>query len=137
MPASCLGTLFCALAPNYHTLVAARVATGAFGGVLGGMAFAIIGDVFPENRRGHATGSLMTGFALASVAGVPFGLYLGTNYGWHVPFVVLAVGGLPALALVPFALPKLDAHVGKVHAHPLRSRCRNLFPRQSLATRSP
>lgn len=116
-----LGTLFCALAPNYHMLVLARVATGACGGVLGGMAMAIIGDVFPEHRRGRATGSLMTGFALASVAGVPFGLYLGTNYGWHVPFVVLAIGGLPALALVPFGLPPLDAHVGKVHAHPLRS----------------
>ena len=116
-----LGTLFCALAPTYQTLVAARIATGAFGGILGGMALAIIGDVFPEHRRGRATGSLMTGFALASVAGVPFGLYLGTNYGWHIPFVVLAVGGLPALALVPFALPRLDAHVGKSHAHPLRS----------------
>jgi predicted MFS family arabinose efflux permease len=116
-----LGTVFCALAPNYPMLVLARIATGAFGGVLGGMAMAIIGDVFPEERRGRATGSLMTGFALASVAGVPFGLYLGTKYGWHVPFVVLAIGGLPALALAPFALPKLDGHVGKAHAHPLRS----------------
>jgi DHA1 family inner membrane transport protein len=116
-----LGTLLCALAPTYHTLVLARIATGAFGGVLGGMAFAIIGDVFPESRRGHATGSLMTGFALASVVGVPFGLYLGTNYGWHVPFVVLAFGGLPALFLVPFVLPKLDGHVGKSHTHPLKS----------------
>lgn len=116
-----LGTLFCALAPNYQTLVLARIATGAFGGILGGMAMAIIGDVFPEHRRGRATGSLMTGFALASVAGVPFGLYLGTNYGWHVPFVVLAVGGIPALSLVPFVLPKLDGHVGKKHAHPVKS----------------
>lgn len=116
-----LGTLFCALAPNYQTLVLARIATGAFGGILGGMAMAIIGDVFPEHRRGRATGSLMTGFALASVAGVPFGLYLGTNYGWHVPFVVLAVGGIPALLLVPFVLPKLDGHVGKKHAHPVKS----------------
>ncbi|MGD9636420.1 MAG: MFS transporter [Pirellulales bacterium] len=116
-----LGTLFCALAPNYQTLVLARIATGAFGGILGGMAMAIIGDVFPEHRRGRATGSLMTGFALASVAGVPFGLYLGTNYGWHVPFVVLAIGGIPALLLVPFVLPKLDGHVGKKHAHPLKS----------------
>jgi predicted MFS family arabinose efflux permease len=116
-----LGTLFCALAPNYQTLVAARVATGAFGGILGGMAMAIIGDVFPENRRGRATGSLMVGFSLASVAGVPFGLFLGTNYGWHIPFIALAIGGLPALALVPFALPRLDSHVGKLHAHPLRS----------------
>ncbi len=116
-----LGTLLCAFAPTYETLVAARVLTGAFGGILGGMAMAIIGDVFPENRRGRATGSLMTGFSLASVAGVPFGLFLGTNYGWHIPFVALVIGGLPALLLTPFALPALNAHVGKQHAHPLSS----------------
>ncbi|MDZ4783136.1 MAG: MFS transporter [Planctomycetia bacterium] len=116
-----LGTLLCAFAPTYETLVAARVLTGAFGGILGGMAMAIIGDVFPEHRRGRATGSLMTGFSLASVAGVPFGLFLGTNYGWHIPFVALVIGGLPALLLTPFALPALNAHVGKQHAHPLSS----------------
>jgi MFS transporter, DHA1 family, inner membrane transport protein len=116
-----LGTLCCGLAPSYELLVVARIATGAFGGILGGMAMAIIGDVFPEERRGRATGSLMTGFALASVAGVPLGLLLGTNYGWHVPFIALAIAGLPALALTPLALPALDAHVGKLHEHPLRS----------------
>src|SRR3954470_12110123 len=63
----------------------------------------------------------MTGFALASVAGVPLGLYIGTNYGWHVPFIALAIAGSPALALAPFALPPLNAHVGKIHQHPLRS----------------
>jgi predicted MFS family arabinose efflux permease len=116
-----LGTLFCAIAPNYQLLIAARVLTGAFGGILGGMSMAIIGDVFPEHRRGRATGSLMTGFSLASVAGVPFGLFLGTSYGWHIPFVVLAIGGIPALLLTPLALPPLNAHVGTLHAHPLRS----------------
>ncbi|HTN73735.1 MAG TPA: MFS transporter, partial [Pirellulaceae bacterium] len=116
-----IGTLLCAVAPTYYTLVAARVATGAFGGVLGGMAMTIVGDVFPEHRRGRATGSLMTGFALASVAGVPFGLFLGTNYGWQVPFVALVIGGTPALLLMRFALPPLNDHVGKQHAHPLRS----------------
>ena len=74
-----LGTLLCALAASYHLLLFARVATGAFGGIVGGMAMTIIGDVFPEGRRGRATGSLMTGFALASVAGVPLGLFLGTE----------------------------------------------------------
>jgi predicted MFS family arabinose efflux permease len=115
------GTLCCALAPTYHTLIAARVATGAFGGILGGMAMAIIGDVFPEERRGRATGSLMIGFSLASVAGVPLGLFIGTNYGWHVPFIALAIGGLPALAMAYYALPRLDQHVGKQHPDPLRS----------------
>jgi predicted MFS family arabinose efflux permease len=116
-----LGTFFCALAPDYKMLVIARIATGAFGGILGGMTMAIIGDVFPEHRRGRATGSLMTGFSLASVAGVPLGLFIGTNYGWHVPFVVLAIGGLPTLALVPIALPRLDEHVGKSHIAPLHA----------------
>ncbi|WP_428304125.1 MFS transporter [Lacipirellula sp.] len=116
-----IGTLCCGLAPSYFWLVLARIVTGAFGGIIGGMSMAIIGDVFPEERRGRATGSLMTGFAIASVAGVPLGQYLGTEYGWHIPFFVLAAAGVPALLLTPAALPPLDAHVGKSHDHPLRS----------------
>ncbi len=116
-----LGTLFCGLAPSYQLLVVARAVTGAFGGILGGLSYTIIGDVFPEHRRGRATGSLMTGFALASVAGVPLGLLLGTHFGWHIPFLVLVVGGLPALLLTPLALPRLDSHVGRTNGHPLRS----------------
>lgn len=116
-----LGTFLCAVSPSYVTLVAARVATGGFGGILGGMAMTIVGDVFPEERRGRATGSLMTGFAVASVVGVPFGLFLGTNFGWQVPFVVLVVVGLPLLFLTPYAMPPLNEHVGKAQSHPIRS----------------
>lgn len=116
-----IGTFLCAVAPTYHTLVAARIATGGFGGILGGMAMTIIGDVFPEHRRGRATGSLMMGFALASIAGVPFGLFLGTNYGWQVPFIVLAVAGVPLLLLTPLAMPALNEHVHQAHVHPVRS----------------
>ena len=42
-----------------------------------GLALAIIADVFPEERRGRATGILMSAFAAASVIGVPTGIYLG------------------------------------------------------------
>ena len=94
-----VGTLLCGLAPTYPLLLAARVVTGAFGGVLGGMAMAIIGDVFPDERRGRATGILMSAFSLASVFGVPFGLFLGTRYGWHAPFLMLVALGLPILVL--------------------------------------
>ncbi len=85
------------------------------------MALAIIGDVFPEQRRGRATGSLMSAFALASVAGVPLGLWLGTAYGWHIPFICLVVLGAPIIPLAAVALPRLDAHLGKVHVSPWRS----------------
>ncbi|SIN94434.1 Predicted arabinose efflux permease, MFS family [Singulisphaera sp. GP187] len=116
------GTLFCGLAEGYRTLLAARVVTGAFGGILGGLAMAIIGDVFPEHRRGSATGALMSAFALASVAGVPFGLSLGTAYGWHVPFLLLAGVGSAILVVAVKAMPSLRGHLepGKVVGHPLQ-----------------
>jgi predicted MFS family arabinose efflux permease len=107
------GTLACGLAPGYRSLAAARALAGAFGGVLGGMALTIVGDVFPEERRGRATGTLMSSFALASVAGVPLGLWLGTRYGWRVPFLSLAGLGCPILAVAAFAMPPLRGHLGK------------------------
>jgi DHA1 family inner membrane transport protein len=117
-----VGTLLCGLAPTYFTLVLARLATGAFGGILGGMAMAIIGDVFPEERRGRATGALMSGFALASVLGVPLGLVLGNKHGWQVPFLALAVIGFPILVIALFALPRMSGHLkpGAMREHPFR-----------------
>src|SRR4029077_1599506 len=111
----------CGLAPTYATLVLARVLTGMFGGILGGLALAIIGDVFPEERRGRATGALMSGFALASIAGVPFGLYLGTRFGWQIPFLLLAASGCPVLAVAAITLPPLRSHIGQRESnqHPL------------------
>lgn len=116
-----VGTLFCGVAEGYLTLLAARVVTGAFGGILGGLALAIIGDVFPEHQRGSATGALMSAFALASVAGVPFGLSLGTEYGWHVPFLLLGGAGSAILIVAMKAMPPLRGHLDpeKVAKHPL------------------
>jgi MFS transporter, DHA1 family, inner membrane transport protein len=108
-----VGTLFCGLATTFSMLLAARVVTGAFGGVLGGLAMAIIGDVFPDQRRGRATGFLMSAFSLASVFGVPFGLYLGNRYDWHAPFLMLVALGLPVLLGGLWALPPLRDHLVK------------------------
>ncbi len=116
-----LGTLFCGLSLNYPMLVLSRVVAGAFGGILGGLSMAIIGDVFPDSRRGRATGSMMTGFAIASVAGVPLGLFIGTNFGWQMTFIALSVLGLPVLALAWFALPILNDHAQETHVSTLSS----------------
>lgn len=106
------GTLACGLAPDFWLLLASRTLTGAFGGLLGGQAMAIVADVFPEKRRGQATGALMSAFAVASVAGVPLGIVIGNKYGWQVPFLVLAVLSLPLLALATWAMPPIRDHLG-------------------------
>ena len=116
-----VGTLCCGLAWSYPTLLAARVLTGAFGGVLGGMALAIISDVFPGHRHGEATGALMSAFSAASVFGVPFGLTIGVAYGWQKPFLVLAGLGTIVLVVAVRALPPLREHLAhRREVHPIR-----------------
>src|SRR6267142_567677 len=106
-----LGTLCCALAPNYTLLVAARAITGAFGGVTGALILAIIGDVVPEQRRGAAMGLVMSAFSVASICGVPLGLMLASNINWHVPFFVLAGLSMVILLAAARALPRLRGHL--------------------------
>lgn len=106
-----LGTLACGFSTNYGILLFTRGFTGAFGGILGALILAIVGDVIPNERRASAMGIIMASFSLASVIGVPIGLYLATLSDWHFPFFVL--GGLALTALVPiyFYIPKINAHI--------------------------
>lgn len=90
-----LGTLACSLAPGYGVLLAARILTGAFGGILSAMVFAVVGDVVPIERRGTAMGWVTAAFSAASVFGVPFGLFLASRINWHAPFFFLACLGIP------------------------------------------
>jgi predicted MFS family arabinose efflux permease len=115
-----VGTLACGLAREYYTLLGARALTGAFGGILSGLALTIIADVFPEDQRGRATGVLMSAFALAPVVGVPAGLQLGEVYGWQVPFLTLAALGSAVFVTGLLVMPALRDHVhGAPRVHPL------------------
>jgi DHA1 family inner membrane transport protein len=112
------GTAACGLATSYPVLLAARCLTGAFGGVHGAVALAIVADVFPTERRGHANSMLMLAFGVASVAGVPLGIAVGATFGWEVPFFLLAVAGLPLVGLAGWSLPHVPRHHDDAPQHP-------------------
>ena len=114
-----VGTAACGFAADYPLLLAARCVTGGFSGVHGALALAIVADVFPPERRGRATGTLMLAFAVASVVGVPLGIVLGTRLGWQAPFFALAALGLPLVGLAAWSLPTLAAHGDGTRRHPL------------------
>jgi len=113
------GTLLCAAAPSYPWLLAARTVAGAFGGVVAAVVLAIVGDAFPDARRGTAMGVVMSAFSVASIVGVPLGLYLAEGNGWRNTFLVL--GGLSAAVLVlgTIMLPPLRGHMGRGRHHPI------------------
>jgi predicted MFS family arabinose efflux permease len=112
-----IGTLLCALAPTYPLLVAARAVAGASGGVTGALVLSIVGDVVPEGRRGKAMGMVWSSFSMATIAGVPLGLWLASTYTWHVPFY--AIGGIcvPIFLLIFLYVPHLREHLHHAKDH--------------------
>ncbi|MBK7935608.1 MAG: MFS transporter [Lewinellaceae bacterium] len=105
------GTFSCAVAPNYELLVAARVLAGLFGGMIGAQVLAIVADTFEYERRARAMGILMTSFSLASVAGVPAGLWLAAKFSWHIPFVAIGSLGVVVAILIALFVPPVNKHL--------------------------
>jgi predicted MFS family arabinose efflux permease len=110
-----LSTLACGLAPTYGALMMARVAAGIFGGVLSSLSQTIVGDAIPFERRGRAMGIVMTSFSVSTVAGVPIGLFMAAQLGWHAPFFGIAFLCLLLMLFAALTLPVLDAHLA-LHA---------------------
>ena len=106
-----IATVACAVAPDFHALVLARVAAGACGGLVGALILAMVGDAVPYERRGAAMGTVMSAFALASILGVPAGIWLAAGLGWHAAFYAIAVLSTVILLLCWARLPTMRAHL--------------------------
>jgi predicted MFS family arabinose efflux permease len=105
------GTLFCGLAPTYELLVAARVITGCFGGVIGSIVMAIATDLFPMEMRGRVMGIVQTAFASSQIMGIPMGLWFANLWGWHAPFIMLVIISTAVAGIIIVYLEPVDAHL--------------------------
>ncbi len=111
-----LGTFSCAFAPTYPLLLAARILTGAFGGILSSVTLSIVADTIPYERRSRAMGKVVGAFSLAAVIGVPMGLYIASQFGWHYTFIFLAILGCVIMVAIHRHVPALTSHIrGKEH----------------------
>jgi len=116
-----LGTLLCGVAGSYAFLLAARIVTGVFGGVIGSIIMAITADLFPLEVRGRVMGTIQTSFAASQVMGLPLGIFLSNHWGWHAPFIMILVAGAPVGLLIAARLQPIVEHL-KVPStrHPVR-----------------
>jgi len=106
-----VGTIFCGLAHNYVELVAARIFTGLFGGVIGSISLAIISDLFTLQQRGRVMGFVQMGFGASQVLGVPIGLYVANLWDWEAAFLLVAAIAIFSAILLVFKLPPVRAHL--------------------------
>ncbi|MES2826525.1 MAG: MFS transporter [Bacteroidota bacterium] len=106
-----IGTVFCGLSHNYIQLVAARIFTGLFGGVIGSISLAIISDLFTMEQRGRVMGFVQMGFGASQVLGVPIGLYVANLWNWEAAFLLVAGVAVFIAVLLVFKLPSVRDHL--------------------------
>jgi len=104
-----LGNVACALAPDYWTLMAARVLTAFAHGTFFGVGSVVATGLVAPNKKASAIALMFTGLTVANILGVPFGTWLGQALGWRATFWAVALVGLVAFAVIAFLVPRDNA----------------------------
>lgn len=112
-----IGTACCAMANTYEFLLAARIVTGIFGGVIGSVGFAIITDLFKFEVRGRVMGFVQMAFAASQILGLPIGLYLANKFDWHAPFWLIVIFGLFLGIIIYLKMKPINSHLNKEVDH--------------------
>lgn len=97
-----VGNVLAWMAPNYGSLITARVLTGLAHGVFFSIGSTIATSLVPREKEASAIAIMFTGLTVALVTGVPLGTFVGQTFGWRATF--LAVAALGAIALIGSAL---------------------------------
>src|SRR5690606_10901148 len=100
------GNLACALAPDYATLMAARVLTSLTHGTFFGVGAVVATGLVPEARKASAISVMFSGLTLATLLGMPAGAWLGLHFGWRSTFWAMVVVGLASLLVIAALVPR-------------------------------
>jgi len=100
-----IGHVFCAMAPTYALLMAARVITAFCHGAFFGIGSVVAASMVPADRRASAVALMWSGIAAANILGVPAGAALGHALGWRSTFWAVTIIGILATAAIALWLP--------------------------------
>src|SRR5208337_735386 len=90
-----------------NQLIVFRGLQGIGAGMMMGLAFTIIGDVFSPAERGKYQGFFAAAWGLASIFGPTLGGWLTDHISWRAVFYVNLPVGLVAIAAIYFQFPEL------------------------------
>ncbi|MBF9174438.1 MFS transporter, partial [Xanthomonas campestris pv. campestris] len=85
-----LGNIACALAPDYTSLMIARVLTSLAHGTFFGVGAVVATSLVAPERRASAISLMFAGLTVATLLGVPAGAWLGLQLGWRATFWAVA-----------------------------------------------
>lgn len=95
----------CAVAPGLSWLIAARFFQGTGAAMMMALSVALIGDLTPKEKAGHAMGLLGSMSAIGTALGPALGGGLISWFGWPAIFLINVPLGLAGFALIWRHLP--------------------------------
>lgn len=106
-----IGSILCGTAESIVQLSIYRAIQGIGGGALMPIAFTIVFDAFPMEKRGKMTALLGATFGISSVFGPLLGAYITDAVGWNWIFYINVPIGLVALFIIATAYHESKEHV--------------------------
>ncbi|MEV4669324.1 MFS transporter [Microbacterium sp. LWO12-1.2] len=91
------GNVLTALSPDYGVAMAGRIVAALSHGAFFGIGSVVAADLVAPEKKARAIAIMFTGLTAANVFGVPFGTFLGQQFGWRSTFWVISVIGVVAL----------------------------------------
>jgi MFS transporter, DHA1 family, inner membrane transport protein len=101
-----IGNAASALAPDYWTLMAARILTAFAHGTFFGVGSVVATSLVAPNKKASAIAIMFIGLTVATILGVPFGTWLGQAFGWRSTFWAVTLVGVVALAVICAFVPR-------------------------------
>lgn len=100
-----LGNLITAFAPDYMSLMVARLITSLNHGAFFGIGSVVAATVVPANKQASAVATMFMGLTIANIGGVPLATWVGQNIGWRMSFLAISALGVITMLALWKALP--------------------------------
>ena len=93
-----VGNAITALAPDYTVAMIGRIIAALCHGAFFGIGSVVAAELVAPEKKARAIAIMFTGLTAANVFGVPFGTFLGQQFGWRSTFWVISAIGVIAFA---------------------------------------
>ena len=100
------GSALVGLSASINQVIGFRLVQGIGGGIIMTCSYVSIADLFRPEDRGKFLGILGALYAVATVVGPVMGAFVAEWLSWHWVFLIIALAGVPALALTVRFYPR-------------------------------
>ena len=99
------GNLISGVAATFSIMMVGRIVAALCHGAFFGIGAVVATDLVDFTKKARALSVMFTGLTVANVLGVPFGTWLGQEFGWRSTFLAISLIGVTAFFAIIFLVP--------------------------------